>query len=311
MARTVRQIDAWINDHIAGHVLSGHTHPTHEHPFAATTHIHAATTPVPTPIPVPPGPEPPSTSVRREVSTSAALRAAVDDATVDEVIVAPGRYNIGYFLPPLPRPASKPLLVRARDFPVNPADPHSVILTGNLYFRNRSGSYTTWQGFSFEDTSVGSTGIVVFGAYGEPGPDHVTWLDTRFVNNIPLNAHNSHHWYLSSGASSDILIDRYYVEGVSHSAFSGFHGYHDPLGTRVTVKHGVIRNVYAGLLAYGDLSAFLAEDIDISNCRMAADLRGIAGTLRRVNATNIEPGYGMIQGPITLDNCSGLPVVQP
>jgi len=268
------------------------------------------------PVVIPPGPEPPGSTV--EVDTFAELRAAVDNLAISTVIVKDGTYNIGYFLPPLARPSTNPLYVHAANIPADPSDPHGVIFTGNMYFRNRRGTYTRWRGISFENTSVSDTGIVVFGAYGEPGPDHVTWEDTRFVGNTPLNAHNSHHWYLSDGASSDILIDRFYVEGVNHSSFSGWHAYHNNLGTRVTVKHGSIHNVYAGLIGYGNLTDFLAEDIVIDDVRMACDLMGIEGTLRRVDATNVEPGYGQIKnsgsggsGPMVLDDCSGLPGVTP
>jgi hypothetical protein len=265
---------------------------------------------------IPPGPEPPGSTV--SVNTFAELRAAVDNLSISTVIVEDGTYNIGYFLPPIARPSSNPLLVQADNIPASPEDPHGVIFTGQgMYFRNRRGSYTTWQGISFEGISVADTGIVVFGAYGEPGPDHVTFLDTRFVSNTPLNAHNSHHFYLSDGNSHDILIDRFYVQGVSHSAFSGFHAYHNPLGYNVSVKNGEVQNVYAGLLMYGNLTGFLAEDIVINNVKASVDMVGIQGTLRRVDATSTD-GYGQIKstgsggsGPTVLDDCSGLPAVTP
>jgi hypothetical protein len=265
---------------------------------------------------IPPGPEPPGSSVT--VNTFAELRAAVDNLSISTVIVEDGTYNIGYFLPPIARPSSNPLLVQADNIPADPADPHGVIFTGNMYFRNRRGSYTTWQGISFENTSVSDTGIVVFGAYGEPGPDHVTFLDTRFVNNTPLNGHQSQHWYSADGNPSDILIDRFYVEGINHSSFSGWHGYHNPMGARHTVRNGVIKNVYAGLIGYGDMTDLLFENILIDGVRFSTDIIGLETTLINVDAINVDMGGTLKQsgsggvGPITIGaGCSGLPAVTP
>ena len=263
---------------------------------------------------IPPGPEPPGSE--QDVSNVAELRAAIDNLNLSTVIINPGTYHPGsdiaadYFLPPLARPSTNPLLVRALNIPADPADAHDVIFTSRMYFRNRRGTYTTWQGISFEGISPNQTGIVVFGAYGEPGPGHVTFLDTRFVGNTAVSGANSHFWYLSDGSSHDIVLERYYAEGSGHTGFTGFHAYHDPLGNAVTLRDAVIRNVYRGILAYGNLTNFLAEDVDIANCGQAVDMKRVGGILRRVNISDGTPA-GSIQGPITLDNSPDMPVPTP
>ncbi len=197
-------------------------------------------TPTPTPTPVPTAsPTPGLNSVA--VSSIVALKAALADNAVDEIVVADGSYAVSgsanqaatsLWIGSAYAGRTRPITVRAQTIGGVTFDCGGGYCGGMSF--NGGAHDQTWDGFHFANGTTSSTGVIVFGGYaGMPGPYAITLkhftLDAS-LHRVNLNSTTDHAMYFSYavGGAHDILVEDYTVNAT------------DPMGlaTGIHMDHG-------------------------------------------------------------------------
>ena len=214
-----------------------------------------APTPTPTPTPtVAPTPTPtvaPAPTVKSvTVSSIPALKTALADNTVDEIVVANGTYHVSPSnqvksdslwigssasggMPFAER--TRPVTVRAATIGGVTFDGGGGSAYGGLSFE--AGAHDqTWDGFNFANMAAVSTGIVEFGSYTSRAAPynitlrHITILSTCTGRATTANGNTlDHAFYMGQALSPgphDLLFEDITVHGEGHlaTAFHFFHG---------------------------------------------------------------------------------------
>lgn len=287
-------------------------------------------TPSPTRSPVPTSsptlvPTPTSSvavsSVR--VTSISALKTALADNTIREIIVADGTYSTTWIDNTYIRTAATSVLVRAETsggvtFNLAGSDsPH-------ISFRNGA-AYQEWSGFKFSNSRPGNNGVIMFGEGDGRAVHHLTLRNIEFLSSISSgpgpngNYQNGQGLYFSWSATGnhDILVDGFKS---SAALWSQVHIYHDDQagpGYGITIKNAqwiLSRQPHAqmGIVAWSTkIRDYLFEDITISGANEYAIRHAVGGTMifRRVTSTNSgKAGFysslGSNPAGITRENCS-------
>ena len=250
------------------------------------------------------------------VSSIAALKTALLDNTVDEIVVVNGTYGVS---PAAVKTANslwigsayagrtRPILVRAETI-------------GNVIFNGGGGQlggimfeegahHQTWQGFKFTNGSPRESGVITFGGYSLLAPPHhITLLDitvSGLVKSPTGTGFQGYPIYFSMAAAPgphDILIDRFTSSDDGALLGAHLHFYHDqfsgdPAGN-YNVQNVVIRNARLTgtpqpvIIWARSITNLLIEDTTISGAGEYA-IRyeyGSAITLRRVTSTGSGRG---------------------
>lgn len=220
------------------------------------------------------------------VSSIVALKTALSDNSLDEIVIANGIYHVSgasnqyadsLWIDQTYASRTRPILVRAQT-------------TGGVTFDGGGSTYwiglaflggvhdQTWQGFKFANGKPIQTGVITFGwggSWSTVASHHITLRDITIMGSVtsdnPPGTSGDHGIYFSQsiGGNHDILIDGLAVDG-SGGLDSALHFYHsvpgEPNAWNVTVRRmNVIKTDQAIILWDATLRNVLIEDSTISN----------------------------------------------
>lgn len=288
------------------------------------------------PPPVEPPPvEPPPASNSRTVTSIVDLLAALDDNTLDEIVVKNGTYTVAGASSKGPTALwigakfadrTRPILVRAET-------KGGVMLSGaganhwiGLSFIEGAHDQT-WDGFTFINAEPTQTGVIVFGGtYGVLGPQwvaphHITLRNIKIAASITSSYAGSgdHSIYIADSASPgvhDILVENYTVDGAGgvNTALTMYHsaaGF--PNASNVTVRNIDVTGTNQAIEIWdATINGLLIEKAAIRNVRSRAVRyeTGKAVTLKDMVSTGTPSGVGFYSSKgatpadVTFINCS-------
>ena len=278
-------------------------------------------------------PTPTASSVKIvTVSSISALKTALADNTIDEIVVKNGTYHVS----PAANQASdslwigakfaersRPVLVRAETTDGVKFDGGGATYFGGITFVEGTHDQT-WQGFRFTNGEPTGTGVIVFGGYSLLAPPHHITLRNITVSGLTGSSLNGYPIYFSMAASPgphDLLIEDFTAidNGASKALI---HFYHDSAGGdpagNYNAQNVVIRRAHLTgtpqpvMIWARSLTNLLIEDTTIVNATETA-IRyeyGSGVVLRRVVSTGSPGGRGFYSSlgtnppQVTFDNCS-------
>jgi len=246
------------------------------------------------------------------VSSIPALKTALADNTVDEIIVADGTYQVS----PASRQASdslwigsdyaartRPITVRAQTNGGVTFDGGGATTFGGISFEQGVHDQT-WQGFKFANGTANQTGVIMFGGYDTMvGAHHITLrditLDKTLKSATPYGYSHDHGIYFSWSIDGvhDILIDGLTVDGTalnSTALDSAVHVYHSKAGVpnayNVTLRRlNVVGTDQAIILWDSTANNFTIEDstfTDVAQIAIRYESPGSGNIVRRVTTIN-------------------------
>ncbi len=193
------------------------------------------------------------------VSSIAALKIALADNTVDEIVVVNGTYLVS---PAGSKLANSLWIGSAFAGRTNPVLVRAETI-GNVIFNGGGGQlggiafeegahHQTWQGFVFTNGSPRESGVILFGGYSLlPPAHHITLLDIEVSGLVksPTGKLQGYPIYFSMAAAPgphDILIDRFTSSDDGALCGAHLHFYHDyftgdPAGN-YNLQNVIIRN---------------------------------------------------------------------
>lgn len=284
-----------------------------------------ALTPDPKPSPTPTSTSAPTPSKTVTVSSIADLLARLADDSVDEIVVANGRYHVS---PSSQREADslwigaefagrrRPVTVRAQTREGVTFDGGGAAPFGCISFEDGAHDQT-WDGFNCANGSTINTGVISVGGYfGEPAPHHITMRYLEIGATVTGNALTApypateHAVYIAQAAAPgphDLLFEDITVNGGGGLA-SAFHFDHadaaNPNAWNVTVRRlHVIGTQQAIILWKVPLRDITFENVDIKNpVRYAVRYESIEGSgivFSNITSSGSGSGQGFFssQGP--------------
>lgn len=235
MARTAAQIDLRLTAEITNRAAADKALDAKLAALAARlAKLEAPVPPVP---PIPPATTPPPAGVVRRVTTIAGLKTALVDNSVDEIVVANGRYLVpgagAGWNNATALWMGKEVAARTRSIKVRAETDYGVIFDGGgkgywnaLQFQGAHDM--TWEGFAFDNGVPTGTGVVVFGGYGadgNPASHHITMRRIRMLAGIKGKIPQDHYVYFSAsapgtGGPHDLLFEDVDIEGTTGGLMS-------------------------------------------------------------------------------------------
>ncbi len=274
----------------------------------------SASVPTQSPTPTPT----PTTTSRKVVNVSsiAALKTALADNTVDEIVVANGTYLVkgattqvadSLWIGSAYAGRTRPILVRAQT-------------TGGVTFSGGGMTYyaalaftegahdQTWQGFTFANGTPTQTGVILFGVAFSPdtpgklAPHHITLRDITIAGSItstyPGSGDHSIYFSQSVGGAHDILVDGFTVDGSGgvNTAATFYHSTPTEQNAwNVTLRRFVVTGTYEAFEIWDStINNLVIEDSTVTNARATAVRyeRGQNITLRNIVSTGSPGGRG-------------------
>lgn len=266
------------------------------------------------------------------VNTIAALKSALLNDTLDEIVVANGTYTIqgafaqqanSLYIGAAYASRTRPILIRAQTQGGVTISGNGMSYFGAICFVGGA-HHQTWDGFNFANGTATETGVIVFGGPNASGltvgPHHITMRNIVFENTIHGYAYdptrsnvNDHCVYFADASSAgeihDILMENVTVNGAAtNPVHTAFHFYTHGFGigekgsSNVVMRNWTINGVNTAIILWDDLSHdILVQDVTITNSRLLA-VRYEEGlstsdiTLQNVTTTNSgllkNPGVG-------------------
>jgi hypothetical protein len=268
-------------------------------------------TPAPTPTPTP---TPTSTTKTVSVSSISGLLTALNDNTVDVIVVADGTYRVSA----ASSQASNSLWIGARYADrTNPVVVRAETIGGVTFDGGGTGSFgclsfesgvhdQTWDGFNCANGTANDTGVIVFGGYPSlsGSPNHITLRHIRILSSCHGSATSAsspatdHAIYMSEAVGAGpnhLLFDTVTVDGRGGLA-SAFHFYHSasgiPNASYVTVRHLRVTGTQQALILWDDtLRNIVFDDVDITDAtRFGVRYEATASGITFSNVTTISSG---------------------
>ncbi len=264
----------------------------------------ATPTAVPTPTPVPSAPIPsptPAPIIRTVLVTSiAALRTALADDAVDEIVVANGTYHVSpsnqfransLWIGGPSHPAfdyakrTRPITVRAETRGGVTFDGGGGSGFGGLSFEDGA-HHQTWDGFRFANMAASSTGIIEVGGYSpRRTPHHITLRNITILGTCTGRATTASGNNLEHGVyvahsqvdgPHDLLFENFSVSGAGHLA-SAFHFYHgdaaNPGAHDVTIRNLTVSGTQTAIFLWEETLRNVTIDGFTSTAAMAYAIR--------------------------------------
>lgn len=271
--------------------------------------------PSPTPTPTP------TSGKIVNVSSIAALKTALTDNTVDEIVVVNGIYRIStaasqasdsLWIGSQFAGRTRPILVRAETTGGVTFDGGGAGGFGGISFEQGAHDQT-WQGFKFVNGSPRESGVIVYGGYSGYAPPHHITLRNIEISGLKTAAdglRSGHAIYFSKAASPgphDLLIDGLTVVDTGQIK-AALHFYHDYLSgagddgyntQNVTIRNAHISGTDQAVMIWArTINNVLIEDSTITGARIAVRYEyGNGITLRRVTSTGSSIGFYSLLGP--------------
>ncbi len=262
----------------------------------------SAPTTVPTSTPTP-------TLKTVTVSSIVALKTALADNTVDEIVVANGTYHIStagsqtsdsLWIGSAYASRTRPILVRAQTIGGVTFDGGGATSFGGISFEQGAHDQT-WQGFKWTNGAPMESGVIVYGGYSGYAPPHHITLRNIEISGLKLAAdglRHGHAIYFSKAASPgphDLLIDGLTVVDTGQIK-AALHFYHDYLSgagddgyntQNVTIRNAHISGTDQSVMIWArTINNLLIEDSTITGASIAVRYEyGNGITLRRVTST--------------------------
>lgn len=262
--------------------------------------------------PPPPPPPPPPTQIIKPARSVADILALLADHTVDVIEVENRTYSIpgapsagGLFLDKRFAGRPKPVIVR-------PQTPFGVTFDGGGrgYWNAtqfQGADWITWDGFVYANGSPTSTGVIVFGGYGNdgnPGSHHIVIPRIRFLPSIKGVIPKDHLFYFSatdnafdgphdisvSGVEADVRGSG--LMSLFNFGKNGYKNAHD-----VTIRNVSGRGLNTAIVVWeGDPKRVTFEDVTLTdNVRFGVRYEnygpGQDMTFRRVRTESGEQGW--------------------
>jgi hypothetical protein len=259
-------------------------------------------------IPIP-RPTPLSLIKSVTVTSIVALKTALADNTIDEIVVANGTYSVtpsrsasnALFIDETYAGRTRPITIRAQTrggviFDGGGATGECIQFLGGVHDQ-------TWDGFSMTRYYPASTGVINIGAWTNTTTMAmaVYRLTFRYINiynctgraKLLYDPTLDHAIYVSysTGGAHDLLFDNISIDDRNHQGLAaGFHFYHsDPSSNLLNAWNVTMSNI----TVRGTNQAFVLADATLKNILVTDAV--IINTLK--NAVDYEAG-----GPITLRN---------
>jgi hypothetical protein len=252
------------------------------------------------------------------VTSIPALLTALANNSVDEIVVADGRYRVSgasaqrsdsLWVNSRFAARTRPIVVRAETTGGVTFDGGGATYFIGLAF-NGGAHDQTWQGFRFANGAPTQTGVITFGWSGGTsmgaGPHHITLRDITIERTITSTYAGSgdHSVYFSQsvGGAHDILIDGLTVDGAGgvNTALTFYHSAPgEPNAWNVTVRRLNVTGTRQAIEIWDEtVRNLVIEDSSISGALSYA-VRYEHGevTLRRVTSANSgQAGFYSSQG---------------
>jgi hypothetical protein len=253
------------------------------------------------------------------VASIAALKKALADNSVDEIVVADGTYHVSASSAIRPdslwigsaQAGDYDFAARTRPVTVRAATRGGVVLDGGggsgyggLSFEDGAHDQT-WDGFTFANMTGTSSGIIEFGGNTPRRPPHHITLRNITIRNTCHRASSSSNQeqgiYFAHAAGTgphDLLLEDITIDGTDPlSVWSGIHAFHgdalNPPSSNVTIRRLHVRGTtYPIILWTTAAHDWLIEGADISGAASNAVRYEISGGLRNTIKDVVSTGSG-------------------
>lgn len=238
------------------------------------------------------------------VSSIAALKQALADDTVDEIIVANGTYHVSpasdqrsdsLWIGSAYAGRTRPVTVKAQTVGGVTFDGGGTTYFGCISFEEGAHDQA-WDGFNCASGQATDTGIIVFGGYaGKVAPHHITLSNIHILSSCTAhNERNDHAVYFSEaiGGPHDITLQDFTVDGPNSGTTgpglsSALHFYHSDATNsnawNVTVKRLHVNGTYQPIILWDST----LKNITIDTADLAFPGSGTAVRYETTGSTNI------------------------
>jgi hypothetical protein len=229
----------------------------------------------------------PSTTKNITVTSIPALKTALADNTIDEIIVKNGTYTVNVassqqanslWIGAQFASRTRPVTVRAETTGGVTFDGGGSNYYGCISFEEGAHDQT-WVGFNCANGQATDTGIIVFGGYaGKAAPHHITLRNIHILSSCTAhNERNDHGVYFSQavGGPHDILLEDFTVDGpnaglTGPGLSSAIHFYHSDSANlnawNVTIRRLNINGTYQAIILWDPtLKNITIDSANISN----------------------------------------------
>jgi hypothetical protein len=251
------------------------------------------------------------------VSSIAALKAALANNALDEIVVANGAYHVSpanlqrsdsLYVGAKYAGRTRPVTVRAETRGGVTFDGGGGSSYGGLTFVDGAHDQT-WDGFNFANMVAVDTGIIVYGGIQTlRPPHHITLRNITLKSTLhrtsasDINAHGLYFAQALTTGPHDLLVDGLTIDGTSSlSLWSGIHAYHGdathPASYNVTIRRLKVTGTLFPIVLWEDTAVqhdWLIDGATISGARRYAfRFESVAATNVKVNAvTSTGSGLG-------------------